>query len=55
MEEFSGMLERNNVGMGSSDSVDELKNERLTENVRSAGASKIGFVIMISRKRRTQP
>ena len=37
-------------GKGSLESVDEL-NERLTENVRSAGASKMGFVRMTGRKR----
>ena len=40
--------------MESSESVDEL-NERLTENVRSGGASKIGFVRVTGRKRMNKP
>ena len=41
-------------GMRNSDSADEL-NERLTETVRNAGTSKIGFVEMIGRKKINKP
>ena len=39
---------------GAQESVDKL-NERLTENVRSAGADKIGFVRTTGRKRMNKP
>ena len=40
--------------MWRSDTIDELS-ERLTENVRSAGASKMGFVRMTGSKRMNKP
>ena len=53
-ENFQVCLSEKIWGTGRSESVDEL-NERLTENMRSGGASKIGFVRMTGRKRMNKP
>ena len=53
-ENFQVCLSERMWSTGSSDSVDEL-NERLTENVRNAGANRIEFVRITGRKRMNKP